>query len=64
MRESNLSPAFITVPKGAVVETSYELHNPGLVQIKVEDQPLFAFMRDLRERAEPLDGGLPLAARA
>ena len=56
MRESSRSPAFITLPKGAVVETSYELHQPGLVQIKAQDQPLFAFMRDLRERAEPLDG--------
>jgi hypothetical protein len=57
MRESNQSPAFLTVPKGAIIETSHELHQPGLVQIKAADQPLFAFMRDLRERAEPLDGG-------
>ena len=56
MRDSNLSPAFFTIPKGAVLETSYELHQPGLVHIKVGDQPLFAFMRDLRERAEPFDG--------
>ena len=54
MSQSNLSPAFFTVPKGAVIETSYELDQPGLVQIKVEDQRLFAFIRDLRERAEPL----------
>jgi hypothetical protein len=55
MRESNQGPAFLTVPKGAVVETSYELDHPGLVRIKVADQSLFAFIRDLRESAEPVD---------
>jgi len=66
MRESSLSPAFFTVPKGAVLETSYELHQPGLVQIKLrnQDQSLFAFMRDLRERAEPLDESVLLVAGA
>ena len=55
MRESNQSPAFLTVPKGAVVETSYELDQPGLVQIKLGNQLLLAFRRDLRESAEPDD---------
>jgi hypothetical protein len=55
MRDSNLSPAFLTVPKGAVVETSCEFHESGLVQIKLEDQQLYAFMRDLRELAEAVD---------
>ena len=64
MRESSLSPAFVTVPKGAVVETSNELHQPGLVLIKLADQLLFAFIRDLRESAEPLDDCMALAARA
>jgi hypothetical protein len=64
MRESNQSPAFFTVPKGAVVETSYEPHQPGLVQIRVADQPLLAFMRDLRESAEPLDRGASFSAEA
>ena len=64
MRESNLSPAFLTVPKGAVLETSDELDQPGLVRIKLQDQPLFAFIRDLRESAEPLDGCVAIAARA
>jgi hypothetical protein len=63
MRESNQSPAFLTVPKGAIVETSYELDHPGLVRIKLQDQPLFAFIRDLRESAEPI-AGLRIAAAA
>jgi hypothetical protein len=62
MRQSSLRPAFFTVPKGAVVETSYELHQPGLVLIKLEDQSLFAFMRDLREQAEPVDRSASLLA--
>jgi hypothetical protein len=55
MRESNESPAFLMVPKGAVVETSFDLYKPGLARIKMQDQPLFAFIRDLRESAEPVD---------
>ena len=55
IRQSSQGPAFFTVPKGAVVETTEELEQPGLVPITVENQPLFAFLRDLRERAEPVD---------
>ena len=62
MSESSRRPAFITVPKGAVVETPGELHQPGLVMIKLADQPLLAFMRDLRENAEPVDRGRSFAA--
>jgi hypothetical protein len=64
MRESSLSPAFLTVPKGAVVETSYDLHYPGLVRIKLQDQPLFAFIRDLRESAELVNSRMSLSATA
>jgi hypothetical protein len=64
MRESNLSLAFFTVPKGAVVETSDELDQPGLVRIKLQDQPLFAFIRDLRESAEPIDRRMSFSAKA
>jgi hypothetical protein len=64
MRESSLSPACMTIPKGAVVQTSNELHQPGLVLIRLAYQLLFAFPRDLRESAEPLDGSLTLSARA
>lgn len=63
LRESSLSPASLTVPKGAVVQTFNELNQPGLVRIKLADQPLFAFMRDLRESAEPVEG-LRIAAAA
>ena len=64
MREWNQSPAFLTVPKGAVVETSYDLDYPGLVRIKLQGQPLFAFIRDLRESAEPVERGMAFAASA
>ena len=62
MRESNQSPALLTVPKGAVVETSYDLSYPGLVRIKLQDQALFAFIRDLRESAELVDSPMSLSA--
>jgi hypothetical protein len=64
MRESNQSPAFLTVPKGAVVETTYELDHPGLVRITLQDQPLFAFIRDLRESAELVDRSMSFSASA
>jgi hypothetical protein len=64
IRESNRSPAFFTVPKGAVVETSYELDHLGLVRIKLQNQLLFAFMRDLRESAEPVDRRMSSSATA
>jgi len=37
IRQSSQSPAFFTVPKGAVIEASDELHQPGLVSIKLGD---------------------------
>jgi hypothetical protein len=55
MRDSNLTPAFVTVPKGAVIEISREVYEPWLVQITMDNQPLLAFMRDLRELAEPIN---------
>ena len=55
-RNSSDRPAFCTIPKGAVVETLNGSGQGGLVPIKVEDQSLLAFIRDLQERAEPLDG--------
>lgn len=54
IRQSNHGPAYFTVPKGAVLQTAFEPDLPGLVPIKIEDQPLLAFNRDLRERAEPV----------
>jgi hypothetical protein len=56
IRQSSTGPAYFTVPKGAVLETSFERDLPGLVPITLEDQPLLAFIRDLRERAEPIGG--------
>jgi hypothetical protein len=58
-RQSSGTPAFCTVPKGAVVESPGETSRGGLVGIKLDDQSLLAFRRDLEERAEPLDGQHP-----
>ena len=62
-RDSSDRPAFCIVRRGAVVESSNDSSQCGLVPIKVDDQSLLAFTRDLQERAEPLDGSasLPLA---
>ncbi len=45
---------FLTVPVGSIVETREEFHSPGLYEIRLNDQPLLAFMRDIDECAEPM----------
>jgi hypothetical protein len=46
---------FLTVPVGSIVETREEFHSPGLFEIRLNDQPLLAFMRDIEECTEPVD---------
>jgi hypothetical protein len=46
---------FLTVPIGSIVETCEEVHTPGLFEIRVNDQPLLAFMRDIEESTEPMN---------
>jgi hypothetical protein len=45
----------LTVPVGSVIETREEFHTPGLFEIRLNDQPLLAFMRDIDECTEPMD---------
>jgi hypothetical protein len=45
----------LTVPIGSIVETREEFHSPGLFEIRVNDEPLLAFMRDIEECTEPMD---------
>jgi hypothetical protein len=51
---------FLTVPVGSIIETCDEFHSPGLFEIRLNDQPLLAFMRDIDECTEPM--GLACAA--
>jgi hypothetical protein len=45
---------FLTVPVGSIIETHEEFHSPGLFEIRLNDQPLLAFMRDIDECTEPM----------
>jgi hypothetical protein len=45
----------LTVPVGSIVETHDEFHSPGLFEIRLNDQPLLAFMRDIEECTEPIE---------
>ena len=45
---------FLTVPIGSIIETREEVHSPGLFEIRLNDQPLLAFMRDIDECTEPM----------
>ena len=56
-KSSTQSHGLVTVPEGAVIETSgADLHQPGLLAIKFGDEYLDAFARDINERTEPLGG--------
>jgi len=44
----------LTVPVGSIIETREEFHSPGLFEIRLNDQPLLAFMRDIEECTEPM----------
>jgi len=46
---------FLTVPVGSIIETREEFHSPGLFEIRLNDEPFLAFMRDIEERTEPMD---------
>jgi hypothetical protein len=49
--------SFVTVPIGSIIATRQEMHDPGLVEIRLNDfsQPLLAFTRDIVERTEAVD---------
>jgi hypothetical protein len=53
---------FLSVPVGSIVETREEFHSPGLFEIRLNDQPLLAFMRDIEECTEPMDLALAVGA--
>ena len=44
---------FLTVPVGSIIETREEVHSPGLFEIRLKDQPLLAFLRDIEECTVP-----------
>jgi hypothetical protein len=46
---------FITVPVGAIIETSADLQEPGFVTVTVNGNPVLTFHRDIIERAEVVE---------
>lgn len=48
-------PPFVTIPLGSIIETQEEIQSPGLAEIRLDNRPLLAFMRDIEERTERLD---------
>jgi hypothetical protein len=49
------SKPLLTVQVGSIIETCDEFHTPGLFEIRLNDQPLLAFMRDINECTEPMN---------
>jgi len=48
-------PPFVTVPVGAIIETDEEIQSPGLAEIRWNNKPLLARVRDIEECTKPLD---------
>jgi len=53
---------FVTVPVGAIVETSADLQGPGLVTIQYASNTLLAVIRDIVEHTRAEDRGLSVGA--
>jgi len=49
--------SFVSVPIGSIIATQHEILDPGLVEIRLNDQPqpLLAFTRDITERTEAVN---------
>ena len=58
VRPSPNKERFVTLPVGAVIETSEDLLEPGLGSVIVNGDNLLAFHRDIVERTEPVDDWL------
>ena len=47
---------FITIPAGALIETSDDLTEPGLRDVTLNCQALLAYTRDIREQTQYREG--------
>jgi hypothetical protein len=45
---------FMRVPPGAILETTSDLHEPGLVTVMLDGESLLVFSRDITECTEPV----------
>lgn len=48
-------PPFVTLPVGSVIETGEPIRSPGLAEIRWNNQPLLARMRDIEQCTQPVD---------
>jgi hypothetical protein len=48
-------PPFVRVAAGAIIDSDEEIRSPGLAEIRWNNQPLLARMRDIEQCAKPLD---------
>ena len=48
-------PPFVTVQTGSIIETEEQIRSPGLAEIRLNNHPLLARMRDIEECTKPLD---------
>ena len=48
---------FVTIPVGAIFETSADLQGPGFVTIQLDGNTLLALIRDIVEHTRSVEGG-------
>jgi hypothetical protein len=46
---------FVTIPVGAIVETSADLQGPGFVTIQLDGNTLLALIRDIAEHTQSVE---------
>lgn len=65
VRKANQPRGFVTVPMGAIIEVSGVPPEPGLMAVKLGNEDLLVFTRDIRDRSEPLpDAIAPISGQA
>lgn len=52
-----MKPDLVTIPAGAMIETSDDLTETGLHRVAFDGKDLLAFTRDIRERTQELNTG-------
>lgn len=48
-------PPFVTVPVGSIIESQEEIRSPGVAEIRLNNQPLLARMRDIEKCTQRVD---------
>lgn len=54
IRQQDRKGVLFTLAAGSILETTSDLGEPGLIKIKLGEENVFAFVRDILERCDAL----------